>query len=169
MITRNHPRTYRGITFWAEFVKDFRQKLDNWTAQSIKNFDLTVNPQEDMAIVIMSGDKFTGLSGSAMPSTKNPKGAMTLQLVENNQLSLFPEMRENPIIKEGCQYWILLYYKAEDEIRLELSLPNNIDGEGKINSWLERIPLPSCKVGAGSTEPDITDKSSAIDFDIEIK
>jgi hypothetical protein len=42
--------------------------------------------------------------------------------------------------------WILLVHRAMNEVRCELSLPRSMGGDGRIDSWQERIILGSIPV-----------------------
>lgn len=142
--TDNHPRIAIGIAIWAEIVARLREALLplGWEKSDKGNYELVVNQSLNIAIAVAAGDESTGLS-HARPSNKCPKGANTIDAVStNNQIDLFAEYLPVPAInKDSFSTWILLHYFAADEIRLELSLPSEIDANGRIKGWKERLIL----------------------------
>lgn len=159
--TSNHPRIARGLFMWAETVAVLREQLipHGWVKGDKGNYELSVNEEAGLAIVVTTGDAATGTIG-AMPSNKCPKGVNTAEAVEvNNQLDIFSELL--PAIEgvQGIVTWVLLIHLAADEVRCELSLPSSISS-GKINGWKERIILPSMPLDDDSVEiqaPDLPD------------
>jgi hypothetical protein len=144
--TLHHPKTFPGLSQWAETVRALRDKTAvlGWTPSDENNFPLCVNPTGNIAIAVYTGDRETG--GASIPSNRAAKGTNTEQAVWANQkqLSLFDALPELPADSEaGARImWVLLYHVASNEIRFELSLPRHIVG-GKIRSWEERLVFPS--------------------------
>jgi hypothetical protein len=64
------------------------------------------------------------------------------------------------------QTWILLYHFAKNEIRCELSLPSEIEGDGIIKGWKERIILTPISLDEPPIEIQPTESQ---DIDIEIR
>ena len=167
--TENHPRFIRGIWAWAETVRALREYLMplGWQRSDDNNYSLAIDPSDDIAIAVATGDEGTGREEMS-PTTKTPKGPNTVEAVTNNQFSFeFAEVayRKGPepeadTNKERAT-WILLLFRASNEVRCEISLPSSIGPDGKIDGWTERIllrPIPldgdSVKV-APPTQPDI--------------
>ncbi|MBI4937003.1 MAG: hypothetical protein HY846_02060 [Nitrosomonadales bacterium] len=144
--TLHHPKTFPGLSQWAETVRSLRDKTAHlgWTPSDENNFPLCVNPSGNIAIAVYTGDRETG--GASSPSNRAAKGTNTEQAVWANQkqLSLFDVLPELPEDNDGDGriMWVLLYHVASNEIRFELSLPRYIVG-GKIRSWEERLVFPS--------------------------
>lgn len=167
-MTANHPKVAHGIVMWAETVAVLRDQLrpDGWIKSDKGNYELTVNPTQDLAIVVMTGDDATG-RGNATPSNKCSKGASTEDVIEiNSQLDMFGEAL---IVSEKTQEqaitWVLLFHVAMNEVRCELSLPLNMS-DGKINDWKERIILPVMSLDDDRIEINLPDLP---DIDIAIK
>lgn len=146
-LTLHHPRIYWGYVFWAETVAELRNQLrvQGWDKTDNGNYERTVNPEKDIAIVVTTGDGGTGCT-DLNASNRNPKGTNTVDAIEENicQLSL-PILDNNQSLQQNstsCITWILLVHVAKNEIRSELSIPSKIE-KGKILSWKERIILPA--------------------------
>lgn len=143
-LTANHPRIFFGSSMWAETVAALRDNLrpDKWFKSDDSNYELTINPGSDLAIVVTTGDDGTGLA-HLDPSNKCPKGTNTADAIAvNNQLDLFAELLPPLEEKSGFTTWVLLIHVAVDEVRAELSLPSDIVN-GKIKAWKERIIMPA--------------------------
>lgn len=145
--TTHHPKTFPGLSQWAETVRALRDKTAplDWSCSDENNFPLCVHPSSNLVIAIYTGDRDTGLIGSN-PSNRAAKGTNTEQAVWANQkqLSLFDTLPELPSAEgnNGRIMWVLLYHVAPNEIRFELSLPLKMVG-GKIRSWQERLVFPA--------------------------
>jgi len=147
--TANHPPLYRGISAWAETVSALRELLlpKGWKRSEQGNLPLTVDEAGKLAITVSTGDEQTGLSEGS-PCTKSSKGPRTAIAVEVNalQLQLFGDIRLRPEDLEsinGQMTWILLFHRdlAASELRCELSRPVNMNVDGQVDGWAERIIL----------------------------
>ncbi|MDO9010357.1 MAG: hypothetical protein Q7U78_00915 [Gallionella sp.] len=144
--TPHHPKTFPGLSQWAETVRALRDKTAplSWSCSDVNNFPLCVHPSGNLVIAIYTGDRDTGVIGSN-PSNRAAKGTNTEQAVWANQkqLSLFDIIPELPSVEGSSRImWVLLYHVTPNEIRFELSLPLKMVG-GKIRSWQERLVFPA--------------------------
>lgn len=141
------PPTMAGLTWYGKTVRFLREELvpAGWGYDNPNNFCRTLHPSGEFAIVVSSGDQFTGLDGLD-PSTKYPKGDTALRAVEQNgQMELWdvsadPDGNADRLSTSVQRTWYLLYRVTADVIYLELSLPTQIK-DGLITSWEERILL----------------------------
>jgi hypothetical protein len=172
--TLNHPRIYPGLVMWAETIKALRDLLrpEGWHSQDEGTYDRVIRSDRAMAIAVASGNEAVGISDMD-PTNKSPKGRNTVAAVEaNRQLELFPipvVESEEPDDKDG-ETWILLHFydASKGERRAELSRPRDIDDDGRISAWYERIILTPLSIAGDFAEiapPDQPD----VDFDIERK
>jgi hypothetical protein len=149
--TENDPRNLPGIIAWGKAIRSLRESLVplGWTRDNSNNYATVVSPGGDTALAVAAADAGTGRSSST-PSTRSAKGPATKDAVHRNQLSFadvvvaFPKPQE---ASGASRTWLLLHHVDEDaeEIRAELSLPSHMDGNGYVDSWLERIilaPIP---------------------------
>lgn len=131
-----------------------------WDLERSNNLELTVNPDTGVAMMVASGDKFTGREGNRSPRTRNDKGSQTAKRVvfNSNQSSFSGEGWDLPLRKTTSEFdtWILLHFvdRKSEEMRLELSLPINIDEYGHVDDWRKRLIIPA--ISFGSTLPPIT-------------
>lgn len=152
---------------WADTLAPLRSALalQEWTAENQKGLSVSVNPDRTTAIAVSSADGNTGTD--TQPSTKNPKGPATEYVVQMNQGILdFQDgmtIRERPGRDDEIQVWYLLYHvdEKEREIRLELSLPLDMDDNHRVSEWVRRIILDPIKL-----DPDDGILSSTTDTDI---
>lgn len=140
------PPITPGFMRYARTVRGLREELAprGWGWDNPSNFCRVIHPSREFAIVAMSGDEATGVVELA-PSTKYPRGMATVRAVDANlQLSFdFGDLGpDEPADEEQLATWILLHYRTDDEIRVELSLPYAMIG-GNISDWQERIIMPS--------------------------
>ena len=171
--TDHHPATYPGSVMYGESTRMLRDLLTplGWIKCSTKNFETSVSPDRKMAIVIVSGDEWTGTkSETHRPTTRHEKGLVTKRAVERNRQGVLPFLPsdeaanaevfgDDPDEEEVYQTtWFLLHCIVGDDLRAELSQPTEIDETGKIRQWsvrlvLDTIPLDSDAMSATDDEP----------------
>ena len=100
------------------------------------------------------------------PRLTRPKGVVTKERVDRNreaatgqvQLTLIPEQDDKkPPADELCDTWFLIVYAAKNEMRIELSLPIELDGDSVVSDYYERIlllPVPISGTIAPMTPED---------------
>jgi hypothetical protein len=163
-LTAHHPRLYRYQVMSGETVAALRDQLAplGWEKSDDGNYELSVHGTLNIAIAVASGDSGTG-HASRTPSNRSPKGRHTVHAVETNrQQDLFAELLPQKPQEERCiETWVLLHNVTSTEIKAELSRPSDINEDGKITAWSERIilgslPLDCEKVQINSPKlPDI--------------
>jgi hypothetical protein len=170
--TVHHPKTFPGLSQWAETVRALRDRTAplGWSCSDENNFPLCVHPSGDLVIAIYTGDRDTGVTGFGInPSNRAAKGTNTEQAVWANQkqLSLFDSLPELPSSEDnnGRIMWVLLYHVAPNEIRFELSLPLKMVG-GKICSWQERLVFPAIPL---NQENIVIGDDNGPEFDVHVE
>lgn len=151
--TKLDAKTDPGSRAWGAVIRGLRRELlaENslWTFSFVKGLNLTHNKETGLNIVVMSGDKYTGLLESS-PKSKNPKGAATEVLVGENY-DLFADNNVTNIKKiDSMVNYVLLYFfdYGAKEVRYELSVPVGMTsngGKSRIAAWTERNifqPMP---------------------------
>ncbi|MEY2168379.1 MULTISPECIES: hypothetical protein [unclassified Rhodanobacter] len=144
-LTGNHPRIYPGIVMWAEVVASLRNLLRpmGWHRSDSSVYELVINGCETLGIAVASGDEGTGIE-AGHPSNKSPKGRYTVKAVDaNRQADMFAEMLPPQSAPSVLDTWVLLHHfdPKRKERRIELSRPLDMDSDGKIIEWSERIIL----------------------------
>ena len=141
------PPVTEGSTRYFKTVRFLREELvpNGWDYDNPKNFCRVINPERTLAIATSSGDAVTG-DPEYSPTTKNPKGYATAQAVGVNGQLAFDFVNTGEGVSETdddeqLATWFLLYHRTETEIRVELSLPNEMTG-ANVSRWDERIILP---------------------------
>ncbi|WP_286269216.1 hypothetical protein [Thalassotalea hakodatensis] len=170
-------------------IKTLRQQLltinKGWALKNQSGQCLTVNSENNITVIVTSGDKYTGLSDTHKdPCTKNGKGMFTKDQIMCNYgqtLSLFgdSELPDLPAAtssnsKDENQFWYLLYFFdfGKKEVRFELSLPNGIKeigsaGKVKVSRWVERNLFAPLPFEAYDEFNDTNQFNEDIDFDVK--
>ena len=142
--TDHHPRLYRYQIMWGETIAALRDLLAprGWRKCDEGNYELTVNAARDLAIVVASGDEGTA-NPHRTPSNRSPKGRHTIDAVAaNRQADMFAELLPaSPATEKTLATWVLLHHRSDRNIQAELSKPNQMDDDGMIISWSERLLL----------------------------
>lgn len=142
------PPLFKGLAPWGYTAISLREQLikKGWSYNDEYNLNRTIDPKNNFAIVISSGNAGVGKLGYN-PSTMNKKGELSEVLAEVNnerQLSLFvvdsPKRRKYNI--QNMLHWFFLYYNDIDKIWIELATPRALDSNGRISTWFQRIILP---------------------------
>lgn len=176
--TENDAPLYPGLAAWNQMVRALREYLlpKGWIRSNENSFPLVINPSGTMAIAVSSSDEQTGRI-EASPATKSSKGPRTIEVVAANQeqLHLFcpepsPVHAETPDANSdnNRMTWYLLFHRAANEVRCELSLPLSMGTDGRIVDWQERIIL-----GTIPTDPEFLELTPPAppqpDIDVAIK
>ena len=140
--------THAGTTRFSRTTRYLREALIpvGWDYDNSRNYCRTIHPTGAFSVVVSSGDQGTGvvISGQS-PSTRYPKGEVTVQAVETNMqlvLELGDEFEGPSQPTPTAVVWYLLQRVTAGEVFLELSLPTEIEN-GVISKWEERIVLGS--------------------------
>jgi hypothetical protein len=153
--TPNHPALLPGILAWGETVSALREQLSQrgWQRSDEGNLPLVINRAGSISISVATGDESTGRSDDS-PCTKASKGPKTADAVAVNQhqLSLFPHLAPLPsnlLSQKDRTLWFLLIHRDVNarEMRCELSRPINMNPEGRVDGWVERIVLGTLPFG----------------------
>lgn len=147
--TEYDPVSARGYELWRMTSRRLREVTivgpdPDWRAVDERNQPLVVNPGLKVAVTVSSGNDLTGnCDVERPPSTRNPKGQATADLIRaNEQLVLFPKtpsLVPTPKKSERAT-WVLLVWASGSSARCELSLPMMLD-HGYIVDWRERLML----------------------------
>ncbi|WP_331737086.1 hypothetical protein OG520_45225 (plasmid) [Streptomyces sp. NBC_00984] len=146
-----------GITFWsrsnrylAECLTDQKKQNPVWKYTRRDSILRVVHPSGNHAITAISGSGGVGDLDCTVRS-KNPKGRVMAQLVENNMKyerggqGVFSSRDEVEFGGElgSMPLWFLLYERNDEGmLSAELSLPVKMEGQYvNENEWSERLPL----------------------------
>lgn len=124
-----------------------------WERLDELNQPTWVNRARSMALVVSSGDDYTGDFSPRVPSNRNPKGKTFGALVTaNEQLALFDMMPEVEPVSDIRETWVLLYNARHGFVHSELSLPVSMP-KSRIENWADRILLPRLDTSTNQFEP----------------
>lgn len=170
--TENDPPFIPGTEAWRYVVRTLREELvsKGYRKADPHNFSLIINDARKLNISVASADAMTR-NKSGSPKTKHLKGLFTEAVTLRNRHieGLFPEdiseeVRTAISILEHPT-WILLIYITDEEVRAELSYPDEIE-EGQIISWKERIFIPDSADDDGGKRKPIDDVEPDIDVPV---
>ncbi len=152
--TANHPSNAPGFYAWSAGVCSLREQLSaaGWTRAEEDGLPLILSPSGGIAIALETGDDGTGLA-DRIPKTKYTRGPATVAVVvrNKNQSELWESDKEEVTVPNPtCQTWFLLRRRIEETILSELSLPDAIGVDGRVESWIERIILPPISLDPSS-------------------
>lgn len=167
--TENDPPSYPGTSLGAGTVRGLRDQLlpQNWKKSDSANYSTVTSPDGDVTIVVATGDEATGILHRT-PTTKCPKGPETEAIVTANkaQLELFATT-ETPKAKQVARVtYMLLVVRAKDGMRGELSLPEEIGEDGKIEQWRERLILAALGGDDSGSVMRVPEPGPELDVDV---
>ena len=157
-----HGQPSATFPFFCGSVKPLNHFATVWLqwlgSQQRRNWPRDIHPQGNIALTVATGNEATGRIGDS-PSTTSSKGPSTVEALEvNRSLQAWlpgmepPEAESDEDDENKPTTWLLLVHHAKDEIRVELSLPLDVDHEGKVTVWRERIILRSMPLDGASRE-----------------
>lgn len=153
----NHPVTAAGYYRWSETNASIRRSHINsgrWSRKNPSGRPLIESKEATYTLTACGGDEATGTE--AMPNVARKKGPATEAAHRgqtDQQLSLFLELPEASGQGVGVPdadqpptgEWLLLYYRDEEEMRAEASLPAGFH-EGFVTGWVVRVILPTTEM-----------------------
>lgn len=159
-----YPATYPGTVMWAETLAAWRRELRKRSREydigRSRGYETVFSAERQVAFTVVAGDFLTGIDGARAPRLTRPKGVVTKERVDRNreaaiglvQLALIPaEDDKKPPADELCDTWFLIVYAAKNEVRIELSLPVELDGDSVVSDYHERILLPPVPISGAIT------------------
>jgi len=167
-----------GFIRWAKTIRPLREQLvlKGWMPTNDRGFPAIVHPSRQHAVSCAGGDSFTGRPDRT-PGTRSAKGPVIRDAIEVNVQRSFRDLDasyEWPVLQVHeaplWRTWLLLVYWDEDEaeLRLELSLPAQLDRDGYVVEWSERIIL-----SAVPTHPiagaDYTAAGDLINVEVDVR
>lgn len=157
------PPVIAGMARWGRTNELLRVRLlpRGWTHDDPRNLPRTISPAGDFAIVAATGDGATGRP-DVIARNLYARGIETVRAIGSRaQLAFdYPGLDLGPA--GDLAIWLLLYHPAGEEIRAELSRPQDITPAGYITGWAERIMLPPVPLARPVTlqpaaaRPDVT-------------
>lgn len=169
--TPNDASMAMGMYAYLAAVRSTHDVLHSqgWIPSKQSNIELCSNTKKGVNILVSSGNKYIGRKDGE-PSSRNPKGTQTQQIIFENsrQLTLFHKTEQR---EDAPSTWFLFYHLDEknNEIRMELSLPTKFDfKELKVTGWAHRIILKPIEFD-GITVNIEQDFAPEIEFDIRRK
>ncbi|MDM8322130.1 hypothetical protein QUW48_00930 [Bifidobacterium pullorum] len=149
-----------GSYFYHKFVEEARaeiDRLDEWTAN--RNDDNQSSPRahraDGLTLAFAQGNPDTGYLNKT-PESKNPLGNVTrvdiqqsVSTLDQQMTFVFPE--EEPELNSHT-FWLVLYRREDDTVKLEVSSPAGVTEDGKITGWHKRIILDDVTMSGSITE-----------------
>lgn len=176
--SRYAPVIAAGINRWTNTVAMLRQRLaedGDWTYTDPQNRPIAIDPTGKYQISVAGGNNATGNPDPlVVPQAARRKGRATADSVDRNQQVLFAlgdlSKIDQPLSSSEhppTGAWVLLYHRAEGEIRRELSRPSGFDRQlGQFTGWDVRVILAPLQ-DETVLEPNITDIGGGdVDFNI---
>jgi hypothetical protein len=167
--TLHDPNGAEGSMMYHKINRGLRDVLvpQGWKVDRTKNYETTVHESENHAIAVAAGNANTGIKDKRV-STKRERGPATRDAVETNYTldmfeadpGAFPSLLR-PLPSARLHTWLLLHYidHKEQEIRSELSLPLEMNSEGHVSEWQERIILSAIPFNREPMSLDDTDEA----------
>lgn len=172
--TVNDPPYFAGSAFHSVTTRSLREKLlpKGFIKDDSGGYSRTISPDGGIAIVVASGDEFTGKYDlqrpERQPRTSRAKGPLTEAIIAENELQLdLPGLEVSPRAVRRQTWVFLIHYAGEGGATAELSLPCELDSESRIAKWRRRLII----VNAGGDGPDLTRPGTpdiGPDFDIDV-
>lgn len=167
--TANDPSNAPGFDAWARTVRALRERLtlDGWTRDDSNGLPMAISPSREIAIVVATGDDATGRPAET-PKTKYPKGPATIAVVERNarQGDLFRSAREAVTVPNPqLRTFFLLRRRIGDFVMSEISVPETIGEDGRIEEWSLRLILPPISLNPQSGD-ELPDRGEEITVDV---
>lgn len=168
--TANDAPQIPGLVQWGRTLRVLREQLlaTGWVRSDRGGYSTVVNDEGSIAIAVASGDDNTGYK-DASPTTRSDKGPRTAAAVkENADQPYLPGLEPVPALVSDSERstWLLLYCADSAELRCELSLPVEMDDDGRVLVWRERIILSAQPLDPA---PEVPKPDFGPETDVDVK
>jgi hypothetical protein len=150
-VTNHHPVTAAGLVRWIYTVGALRERLaatGRWAGQDVRNRPSVRHVTLGHMLSVIGGTEATGIVDDPRgPLAAHRKGWATAEAVGDAEPLITLEMLlGSPPAPDGggppTGHWFLVYHRAEEEIRCEVSLPLGFDRRaGQFTGWKVRVIL----------------------------
>ncbi|MFW0797009.1 hypothetical protein AAFP30_24600 [Gordonia sp. CPCC 205515] len=147
-LTTHHPVIAPGIERWIHSTGHLRERLADtgrWSGSDPQNRPVSTHSSGAWIIALIGGNEATGDSESAIgPKAARSKGKATEEAAKTIPLFSLGGYRASVKTEDGppSGNWFVLYYRDEDQVRIEVSLPAGFDGSlGQFTGWRIRVIL----------------------------
>ncbi|MFL0293714.1 hypothetical protein ACJH6J_22055 [Mycobacterium sp. SMC-18] len=150
----HHPITGAGLTRWIQVVGALRERLAsgrNWRGDNPRNRPISRHTGKSYTLSTVGGTDATGiLDHPTGPLAARKKGRATAEAVTGTLTliavdKLLPGARTfDASTTPPSGNWFLVYYRDDEEIRTEISLPLGFS-DGQFTGWRVRVILDSWK------------------------
>ena len=173
--TPSHPKTYPGSVAWGETTAGVRDStsLLGWSKSNEDNIPRTTSPDGSVTIIVVSGDRRTGLRSEKAPQAKRPRGEAGIRLVRRHAQIELEELLPVAVTSGADETitalgptWFLMNFRDEETVRGELSLAVGVSDSGRLLEWSERLVLPQIDL---LNTPDSTDRNPEIVPDVDVR
>ncbi|PXX63195.1 hypothetical protein DFR70_106253 [Nocardia tenerifensis] len=171
-ITRHHPVTAAGLTRWIHIVGTLREALADtaeWIGDDPQNRPISKRIDRRYTLSTVCGTEPTGvIDHPSGPMAARRRGPATAEAVNGIEPLITVEKLRGIATAHDVEpppgNWFLVYHRAEDLVRREVSLPLGFDrNAGQFTGWKVRVILDSWKP-EGVTRRPIDVGGEDVDF-----
>lgn len=163
-ITRHHPVNGAGLSRWMHVVGGVRERLalhKTWHGENPRNRPVSAHTKLPFKLSTVGGDAATGVAEHASgPMAARRKGVGTAEAVTQTIPLFAVEALRQPSLLSGdgsappAGNWFLVYHRAENGVRMEVSKPAGFDPEqGQFTGWVVRVILRDWEPPAAARRP----------------
>jgi hypothetical protein len=147
--TKHHPVIAAGMSRWLDTVGVLRARLarGQWVSSDPRNRPVSDHRKLPYGLSTVGATEPTGIADHPSgPRAARRKGIGTAEAVNSTIPLITVETlrRQEPAAVSGAPpagNWFLLYYRDNDVVRAEISLPLGFAG-GQFTCWVVRVILP---------------------------
>lgn len=146
-----HPRGAAGVTRWITTVGSLRRAMvtgGGWRRDDVLNRPTCHRDDGKVILSVVGGTASTGdVAAPVGPRAANKRGPATIVALKD-QLELItvaalttPGRTPRPGDPAPEGQWFVLYHRAQNEVRIEVSKALGIDADGQFTGWVVRVLL----------------------------
>lgn len=145
-MTPYHPASYAGMRMWGETTASLAHLAGDygWEHETFYGVDLVAHHAHGVAVIVTSGDGATG-DEKYQPQVRYERREVITRLVNAESPTLWDVQRQTL----AWDVWFLLHCIERDGVGVpaELSRPAEVNNDGFVTRFAERVLIPSFDPG----------------------
>ena len=166
-------RSTPGTDIYHDSMENFSRILaPSWVCVYVNQQPRLLHPEKRMTFTVTSGMHGAHQDRKVKPRVRKGKatrGSLAASTVRTTVMVAVPgvEQQAETAAAETAPLWLLIYERTERGLNLELSRPSEMDDNGFVTNWKDRIMVRFLDLNGNLSEFDRPDDDDDVNVDVQ--